>query len=385
MQQIRLLHIISSVDPRNGGPIEGIRQRGLFLKDQGHLVEVLSLDSPDMPHVSAFALPVHAVGPSGRGFGYNRRISPWLKRHARDYDYIIVHGLWQYHGHATSKTLRSMSIPYYVFTHGMLDPWFKKTYPLKHVKKWVYWLLAEYNVLRYARRVFFTSEEERLRARESFWLYEAKEAVVPYGTKPPPNDRATYADLFFTAHPELKNKHLLLYLSRIHPKKGCDLLIDAFAKIAADHPDAHLLLAGPGDSATVGQLKQQADSLNIGKRISWLGMLKGDDKWAAFHASRAFILPSHQENFGIAVAEALGCGIPVLISDKVNIWREIELDSAGFVAPDTTTGTLSNLRRWFALSNDEQARMAMEAQACFNKRYTVTAMALGLIDALKSR
>lgn len=144
-----------------------------------------------------------------------------------------------------------MGLPYYVFTHGMLDPWFKHTYPLKHLKKWPYWLLAEYNVLRHARRVFFTSEDERLRARESFWLYKANEQVVPYGTTPPPSDNAKYAKNFFSKHPDLNGKHLLLYLSRIHPKKGCDILIEAFAKIASSHPNVHLLLAGPGDDATL--------------------------------------------------------------------------------------------------------------------------------------
>jgi glycosyltransferase involved in cell wall biosynthesis len=379
---MRILHVISSVDPRGGGPVEGIKQRGIYLQAQAHQIEVLSLDAPDATFVRDFPLPVHAVGPSISGYAYCRGLAPWLRAHAARYDHVIIHGLWQYHGACTARVLRSMGKPYHVFTHGMLDPWFKHTYKLKHLKKWAYWLLAEYNVLRHAHQVFFTSEEERLRARESFWLYKARERVVPYGTTTPPADAAAYAQKFFAAHPDLAGKHLLLYLSRVHPKKGCDLLIDAFSRIAAQQPNVHLLLAGPGDAHTLSQLQALAERLGVARRISWLGMLKGDDKWAAFHAAQAFVLPSHQENFGIAVAEALGCGRPVLISDKINIWREIDADQAGFIAPDTTAGTLSNLQRWLQLRPDEQTRMASAALRCFKTRYTVDAMAHGLINAL---
>lgn len=239
-------------------------------------------------------------------------------------------------------------------------------------------------MLRHARTVFFTSEEERLRSRESFWLYRAREQVVAYGTSPPPTNAPHHRAAFFKAHPDLAGKHLLLFLSRIHGKKGCDLLIDAFAAIAPHQPDAHLLMAGPGDPIILGELKAQAARLGLADRITWLGMMSGDAKWATFHAAKAFILPSHQENFGIAVAEALGCGLPVLISDKVNIWREIDSDGAGLVASDSSAGTLSLLQRWFALSEANKITMSQAASASFTARYTVAAMAHGLVAALES-
>jgi glycosyltransferase involved in cell wall biosynthesis len=110
-------------------------------------------------------------------------------------------------------------------------------------------------------------------------------------------------------------------------------------------------------------------------------MLQGDMKWGAFYASEAYVLSSHQENFGIAVAESLGCGVPVLISDKVNIWREIEADGAGIVNPDTLAGSKESLKRWLAL--DETARQQMEANAkrCFEERFTVEAMAKSIAEA----
>jgi glycosyltransferase involved in cell wall biosynthesis len=106
-------------------------------------------------------------------------------------------------------------------------------------------------------------------------------------------------------------------------------------------------------------------------------------KWGAFYASEAFVLPSHQENFGIAVAEALSCGLPVLISDKVNIWREIEADGAGLVAPDTLQGTRSSLNVWFGLTVDAKMTFVQRAQDCFQRRFTVDAMTISLLNAMQ--
>jgi glycosyltransferase involved in cell wall biosynthesis len=377
---MKLLHVIPSVDPRGGGPMEGVRQRGLRLLDMGHAVEVVTLDDPASPAVADYPLKVHALGPTRGGYGYNPRLVPWLLAHASDYDAVVVNGLWQYHSFAAWRALTRLKKPYYVFTHGMLDPWFKRTYPLKHLKKWLYWPWAEYRVLRDAAGVLFTSEEERLQSRKSFWLYRAKEHVVAYGTANPPTNREQLHEAFLTEHPELRGKRVLLYLSRIHEKKGCDLLLQAFAQVAETDSTLHLVMAGPAKTDLLCRLKTMAQATGVAERISWPGMLKGDAKWGAFYAAEAFVLPSHQENFGIAVAEALGCGLPVLISDKVNIWREIEADGAGIVNLDTAEGTEKTLRSWLALDEIACKNMAKQARLSFEQRYTVDAMAVGLIN-----
>ena len=275
-----------------------------------------------------------------------------------------------------------MKIPYFVFTHGMLDPWFKHTYPLKHIKKWLYWPWAEYRLLRDAQAVLFTCEEERLLARKSFWLYKVREAVINYGTGNPPSNEDTLKATFFKSYPKLKGKRIFLFLSRIHEKKGCNLLIAAFAKVAMQDEALHLVMAGPCHSDLIDKLKAQANQLGIAHRITWPGMLQGDMKWGAFYASEAYVLSSHQENFGIAVAEALGCGLPVLISDKVNIWREIETDGAGIVNPDSLVGTEKTLRQWLSMSTNGRDKMAQQAKATFESRFTVDAMAKSLIATL---
>ena len=380
---MKVLHILPSVDPKGGGPMEGVKQYGHRFEELGHLVEVVTLDDPASSHVDEYPLKVHALGPAIGSYQYSAKLAPWLKLHAKNYDTIIINGLWQYHGFGAWCVLTKMQVPYFVFTHGMLDPWFKHTYPLKHLKKWLYWPWAEYRLLRDASAVLFTCEEERQLARQSFWLYKVREAVINYGTGTPPQNADDLKSLFYEAYPQLKNKRVLLFLSRIHEKKGCDLLIDAFAKVALQDASLHLLMAGPCHSDLIDQLKSQAHILGIANRITWPGMLQGNIKWGAFYASEAFVLSSHQENFGIAVAEALGCGLPVLISNKVNIWREIEADGAGIVNADTVEGTEKTLLQWQAMSANARHKMSMQAKTTFEKRFTVDAMALCLIATVE--
>lgn len=382
--KMKILRIISSMDPKTGGPAEGIRQVSRALKLQGHETECLTLDDPAASWIAGQPIKVHAMGPGWGGYGYAPKFKVWLKQHAADYDAIVIGGIWQYHSIAARDVLFGLGIPYLIFTHGMLDPWFKHTYPLKHLKKSLYWPWTDYRVLRDAHAVLFTSEEEKILARQSFGLYRANEAVVNYGTSTPPQNKAELRDKFFAQYPALSGKRLITFLSRIHEKKGCDLLVAAFAKIADSDPNLHLVMAGPDQTNLIPALKALAESLGIAQKITWTGMLQGDAKWGALYASEVFALPSHQENFGIAVAEALGCGLPVIISDKVNIWREIDADGAGLVAPDTLEGTEKTLRTWIAMSSNERADMAARAEQTFKNRYTVEAMASSLLANIES-
>jgi glycosyltransferase involved in cell wall biosynthesis len=175
---------------------------------------------------------------------------------------------------------------------------------------------------------------------------------------------------------------MLVFLGRLHPKKGCDLLIDAFARVATHVGDARLVMAGPDSAEWRAALERRAAAAGVADRILWTGMLHGSEKWAALFAAEALVLPSHQENFGFVVAEALGCGVPVLISDKVNIWREVADAGAGFVAPDTIEGTVELLERWAALDRAALAALRDAARTCHAARYSADAMARSLEQAL---
>ena len=381
---MRLLHAITSTDLSGGGPIEGVLRLGDALESLGHTCEILCFDAPEAEWLDQIPFPTHALGPSRLGnYHYSPRWISWLRQQGSQFDSVVIHGLWQFTGLGTWWALRQLPLSYVIYTHGMLDPWFKRTYPLKHLKKMLYWP-AEYQVLRGADRVLFTCEQERLLSRQSFWPYQCREAVVGFGTTAPSGDPEYQKQVFFQQFPELSSKRLVLFLGRIHPKKGCDLLIEAFARTQAGTQGLQLVMAGPDQVGWVSQLQQQAQDLGIADQITWTGMLTGDLKWGAVHGAEAFILPSHQENFGLAVAECLACGVPVLISDQVHIWREIEVAGAGIVAKDTLEGTQELLRSWMALAPQQREGMAQRGISCFQTHFEVRQAAQHLIEAIQS-
>lgn len=384
---MKLLHTVATLDPAFGGPVEAIKQICLSVSDFGHESDVVCLDQPSSVWLNEFPAKVYALGPSWFKYCYSHRYVSWLEQQLHSYDAIIINGLWQYNSFGTWLAVKSLQkkgrlIPYFVYVHGMLDPWFKHTYPLKHLKKWLYWPWADYQVIRDASAVLFTCEEEKILARQSFSLYRAKETVVNLGTSLPSGEPYTQQQLFLTRFPQLKDKRIILFLSRIHPKKGCDLLIQAFAQLALSDSSVHLVMAGPDQIGWQADLIALAIRLGINHKITWVGMLSGDYKWGAYHAAEAFILPSHQENFGIVVAEAMACGLPVLISDKVNIWREIQADKAGFVVNDDVNGVSQLLTKWFSLSTEEKKEMRINAKRCFGSRFEIQSAAQNLIRVL---
>jgi glycosyltransferase involved in cell wall biosynthesis len=330
-------------------------------------------------------MPVHALGPGRGSYGYESSFSRWIRERSANYDAVIVQGLWQYSSFGVWRALRKTSTPYFVFPHGMLDPWFKRAYPLKHLKKLLYWPWAEYRVLRDAGAVLFTSEEERRLARESFSLYRCNEVVVNYGTAAPGIDLAAAREDFFTSFPQLRGRRFLLFLGRLHEKKGCELLLEAFAARNSSRADQalDLVIAGPcADEEYLAHLKRMVPS---GSGITFTGMLAGNRKWGAFSAAEAFILPSHQENFGIAVVEALACGTPVLISNKVNIWREIAAAEAGYVENDDLTGTARLIDRWVGTAPDVRDAMKENAKQCFTRHFEIERATDSLLKVLADR
>ena len=364
--------------------MEAVKQSSSILIGRGHRVEIICLDSPSDPWIREYPVTVHALGSGRGGYGYAPRFARWIKDRHAEYDAVIVHGLWQYNSFGAWRALRGTATPYFVFPHGMLDPWFNRTYPLKHVKKLLYWPWAEYRVLRDAAAVFFTSEEERRLARESFSPYNCNEIVVNYGTAAPDADLAAARENFFNNFPSLRGKRFLLYLGRLHEKKGCDLLIESFVQTGAAHGGAveHLVIAGPaGDQNYLQRLKTLAADAETS--ITFCGMLSGNLKWGAFSAADAFVLPSHQENFGIAVVEALACGTPVLISNKVNIWREIVNDSAGFADEDDPAGITRLLKLWIDMPAAERDTMRANARACFERRFEINRATDSLLRVLE--
>jgi glycosyltransferase involved in cell wall biosynthesis len=372
----RLLHVVASFSPAAGGTSEGILKLSQSCAES---VEVVCLDDPAVTYVQGQSFPVHALGPPQGSYRYTPRLRPWLRENLDRFDGVVIHGLWQWHSYGSYGLLRHRT-PYVVFPHGMLDPYFKRAFPLKHFKKQVYWLAREYRVLRDARAVCFTTPIERDSAVKTLWPQRWNSAVVSLGTSEPAGVDAMQREVFLGRYPALRQRRFFLFLSRIHSKKGCDLLLEAFARLAPAHPDLDLVIAGPDEEGLRPQLESQAKRLGLEARVHWTGMLEGDLKWGAFHAAEAFVLPSHQENFGIAVVEALACGVPVLISDKVNIWPDIAHDEAGLVNADTAEGTYRSMAALLAMSVEERLRMVSNGLDCFRARYEMMRTAQALND-----
>jgi glycosyltransferase involved in cell wall biosynthesis len=368
---LKILQMVQTLDPSVGGVAAAVLAVSRELARRGHKSDIVVLDDSSAAWLADVDLTVHALGAGLTNYRYSRSLLPWLRQHGGSYDRIIVNGLWQYLSFAAWRRFAGSPIPYYVFPHGMLDPWFKETFPLKHLKKSLYWPWADYRVLRDATAVIFTSDEERVRARMSFRLYRCHEKVSPLGVDAPAPTSRQVNDEFLARHPEIKNTRMLLFLGRIHPKKGCDILIDALSRVADAENRLSLALAGPDQIGWQADLQSRVERLGLASRVVFTGMLQGAMKQSALANADAFILPSHQENFGMSVVEALAAGLPVLISNRVNIWREIDADHAGYVENDDLTGTTRLLGRWIDTPPAERETMRSNARRCFEQRFEI--------------
>jgi glycosyltransferase involved in cell wall biosynthesis len=319
-------------------------------------------------------------------YGYAPRFITGLQTLIRKYDIVVINGLWSYAQFGAWRVVPKSGVAYVVFTHGMLAPWFKKKYPLKHCAKQVLWWFCIGSLLNNAYATLFTTEEEKIHARNAFRPYRVRERVVGYGTSDVMGDAREQIAAFRAAVPALANRSFFLFLSRIHLIKGCDLLIDAFAQIAGAYPEIDLVIAGPDQIGWRKKLEARAGALGVAGRIHWPGMLTGDVKWGAFRDTEAFVLPSHHENFGIVVAEAMAAAKPVLITDKVNIWREVKASGGGLVESDDAPGIARLLQRFLVLPVEKRAEMGARAREGFLKNFdlgkTVETIDRALADAI---
>ena len=405
-----ILNVIVSMNPASGGPCQGIRNSVSALEELGFLNEVVCCDSPDEMWIKKDSFPIHALGPGKFGYAYTAKLQPWLEQNLSRFDAVIVHGLWQWPVQATMRAFKKLKansppatrhLPLFIMPHGMLDPWFQrdKSRRRKAIRNSIYWWLFERNAVNSVDALLFTCEEELRLARSTFGGYRPKREInIGYGIEDPPVFELRMREAFQSKCPELGNNPHLLFLGRIHSKKGVDLLIRAYSELLKTEklktPPPHLAIAGPGWETSYGrQMRQLIDNANAeilpencklktvnSPRIHAVGMIDGDAKWGAFYGCEAFVLPSHQENFGISVVEALACDKTVLISNKVNIWRKIAEDGAGLVEEDTLEGAQQLLRRYLM---DLTNKSSKNSYNCFKKNFRVDSVAQKMFKLIK--
>lgn len=399
---MNVLRVIPSMNPSRGGPPQGICNSIPALRALGVHNEVVSLDDPAASYLPKDAFTIHALGAGKSSWNYSGRLVPWLVDNLGRFDAVVIHGLWLYPSYAVWKSKRLLvararknaqpSLPkIFVMPHGMLDPYFQRApgRKFKALRNKAYWKVIESQVVNDAAGLFFTCQKELQLARQPFRPYAPQQEVaVGYGIEAPPPLTLMMQQALAEKCPELKPPYLL-YLSRIHPKKGIDLLIKAYRAVSERHPEKklpQLVVAGPGLDSPYGQeLVQLAHTdFHLKQRVFFPGMLTGDAKWGAFYGCEAFVLPSHQENFGIAVVEALACSKPVLISRQVNIYQEIEQAEGGIVAEDTLAGTQQLLETWLSLSESQKQAMGQKATQLYQSHFAIGPAAARFKQALAS-
>lgn len=353
---MRILQVAEAVHPSWGGIAEGIYQQGFELKKLGHSVDVLSADTEEVVRLNEFGGEHYWFPPKIKSWGWSPEIKSWLAKNISRYDAVVLNGLWQGPLWEAGRACRKHKVPYVVMPHGMLDPYFLGNLKQILVKR-CYWMLAEGPNIRGSRGLFFTAEAEEQKARASYPLSSVKSWQVGYGIADPERS---------AKHSQNSDEIKLLFMSRIHPKKGLEI---SLAALADSDPLVSLDVCGSGDAEYIDKLKSA--SAQLGSRVRWRGFTTGEDKWQMISECDAMILTSHQENFGVIVAEAMSLSKPVLISKEVNIWREVEGDGAGLVCDVNPASASQMIKKFSQLSTVDRHHMGQKARETFLNRFTI--------------
>jgi glycosyltransferase involved in cell wall biosynthesis len=380
---MKFLSVIDSLDPACGGPPKCALQLGRDLVNLGHEADFLTADGRDREWSRAESTALRQRTETVRIL---RKLPRFMRRFHRagpNYDAIIIHGLWSLSTLALRLGVK-LNRPYFLFPHGMLDPYFLGDARLKHIKKSICYRLGVVPVLERAEAVLFTCGEEMRLASISYKPVAGRRVAVRFGIEDPPTCLSPPSSQLSQTMAALFGKTKLLFLSRIHPKKGCDLLIDALASLLPAYPELHLLIVGPDEVSLVSQLKHQAKSLGVSESITWYGPTYGHDKWHLYRSAEAFVLPSHMENFGLVVAEALSAGVPALISERVNIHALVSKHQAGFTGPDTQAGAVGMIQSWMNLPKTEKEKYRANAVQLYEREFRSVFTAMDILGLLQT-
>jgi glycosyltransferase involved in cell wall biosynthesis len=312
-------------------------------------------------------------------FYYSRPFSRWINSQVRNYDLVHIHAVFSHASIAAARASRSQNVPYVIRPLGTLDPWSMKQKPFR---KKLFWKCGVKSLVRNASAIHYTSENECLSVEQSLKL--GKGAVIPLGVEIEADFLHDSPNAFRRTAASLGDAPYIILLSRLHPKKGVDILLRAFLDLTREPQFAKwkLVVAGEGDEDYLKQLKQLISERDGQDRVIFPGWLQGQMKFSALQGAAALVLPSHHENFGVCVAEAMACGIPVVISENVNLAPAVQAAKAGWV----TTMEPSSLRAALAdaLSHEEDRKRRGEAARILATKYTWTEVA-GELESLYKR
>jgi glycosyltransferase involved in cell wall biosynthesis len=350
----RWLHICNGLDPvRDGGMVPSIlgMTQALTRLDSTTGVTILT------PTPSRLDAPRPCPGLTIKGPETN------LEETVRAAEVVHLHGLWQIQTRRGAAAARAADVPYLVAAHGMADPWALRH---KRWKKRLYLALVESRNLRQAACLHALSRPEILHFRGlAPWT---PVCFVPNGVDLAPFDHLPERHVLEEEYPQLRGKFVLLFFGRAHVKKGLNLLADALGRIAPDHPEIHLLLAGNDDGAWV-PFRDQMAALGLTNRMTYLGHVAGERARQVWGAADAFVLPSLSEGFSIAVLEALACRLPCLITTACH-FPELAAASGGIEVRPDVDAVSQGLRNLLERDPDERAALGHAGRRLVEQQYT---------------
>lgn len=293
----------------------------------------------------------------------------WLRSHAGDYAIVHIHAVFSFSTIAAARAARAHRRPYIIRPLGILNTW-----GMENRRRWIKSLsfrLLDKPLLDHAAAMHYTSEEERLQA-EQLGL-RSPGHVIPLGIDLTGSEHLPSAEIFGDAFPQTRGRDIVLFLSRLDPKKGLDLLLDAFALASRQNPNAHLVVAGSGAKEFTAAMQRRAVDLGLSGNITWAGHLDGDVKRSAFAAAKLFVLPSSSENFGIALLEAMAAGVPCISCTEVALAAEAAKSEAVAIS-DRSPKSFSECM--IRLLNDahERQRLSNAGRSLAGRDYSLGAM-----------
>lgn len=361
----KVLSIIDSLNPKDGGPSHSLFDIALSNKQNNIQHDILYIGKKQKIN-DLSGIKIIALNNSIFKYGISLRLIFWLYQNKNNYNLFIIHGLWQF-----ITLLSRIIIPnkYLVFTHGMLDPYFKSE-KFKSFKKKIYWNIFEKKNLLKAKFVLLNSIKEKKQINNTFVKTNGiKFKLINYGIYPKDINFKKSKLKFYSKFKFLKNYKLIVYIGRIHPKKGLDILIDAFEKI--DNKRYILLIAGDINNKYAKALIQKVKNKNNSKKIIFANFLKGEIKWGAISNAASTILPSHGENFGVSIAESLLAGTPVICSNKVGTSKQIKESNAGIIVKNNKLSLYQGIMKFINLSQKQKEKLSKNSITCFNKNFNI--------------
>jgi glycosyltransferase involved in cell wall biosynthesis len=358
---MRIIVTAFSIAPRTGGLRVGVLGLCKGLANRGHKVSLYTTNADEdktlnvplgvstlVEGVEVFFYPAQKVL-FGNVLSYPMVSA--LKNAVPNADLVLIHSLYQLSSTAAAYYCRQFRVPYVVRPHGILDPTLARR--RRWLLKWAYLQFFEKKNLNSAAAIQFSSSMEEEMAKD-FMTIKSPKLLIPEGIDVEPFKKLPHKGSFRARYPEMEGKSLILHLGRVHQKKGLELLVEAFYQIAKRRDDVHLVLAGSGDADFVMRITKMLHDFGIFDRATITGQLDEDTKLAVLQDADIFVLASYGENFGLSVVEAMACGLPVLISDKVGIWKEIVGAGAGIVTTCESNKIADQIEK---LLNDPELRL----------------------------